>query len=175
MAPPVKNWRILWVQSFTAHMPLLTATSTFGLGRRRWSSPQQCYLHCLRTIPATDNVMSHVTWCNIKRKAQHSFNGHFCRTTWAIRYWKNDVARNDGVLGRQWLYCQSLYVLHALSKKCFRLTSKTVSICGKDCMTVGHLGSDQQVTRQQTGNNECRTTMQRHTPTWHNCQLLSMT
>ena len=30
-------------------MPLLTATSAFGLGRRRWSSPQQCYLHCLRT------------------------------------------------------------------------------------------------------------------------------
>jgi len=38
------------VQSFTAHMPLLTATSAFRLGRRRWSSPQQCYLHCLRTI-----------------------------------------------------------------------------------------------------------------------------
>jgi len=28
-------------QSFTARMPLLMATSTFGLGRRRWSSPQQ--------------------------------------------------------------------------------------------------------------------------------------
>jgi len=27
------------VQSFTARMPLLTATSAFGLGRRRWSSP----------------------------------------------------------------------------------------------------------------------------------------
>ena len=26
------------------------ATSTFGLGRRRWSSPQQCYLHCLCTL-----------------------------------------------------------------------------------------------------------------------------
>jgi len=38
------------VQSFTAHMPLLTATSAFELGRRCWSSPQQCYLHCLRTI-----------------------------------------------------------------------------------------------------------------------------
>ena len=35
------------MQSFTAHMPLLTATSTFGLVRIRWSSPQQCYLHCL--------------------------------------------------------------------------------------------------------------------------------
>jgi len=48
-APPVKNWRILLVQSFTACMPLLTATSTFRLGRRHWSSPQQCYLHCLYT------------------------------------------------------------------------------------------------------------------------------
>ena len=38
------------VQSFTAHMPLLAATSAFALGRRRWSSPQQCYLHCLRTL-----------------------------------------------------------------------------------------------------------------------------
>ena len=37
------------VQSFTARMPLLTATSAFGLGRRHWSSPQQCYIHCLRT------------------------------------------------------------------------------------------------------------------------------
>jgi len=40
-APSVKNWRILLVQSFTGRMPLLMATSAFGLGRRRWSSPQQ--------------------------------------------------------------------------------------------------------------------------------------
>ena len=39
------------MQSFTACMPLLTATSTFGLGRRRWSSPQQCCVRCLRTSP----------------------------------------------------------------------------------------------------------------------------
>ena len=32
----------LLLQSFT--MPLLMATSTFGLGRRCWSSPQQCLL-----------------------------------------------------------------------------------------------------------------------------------
>jgi len=38
------------VQSFTAHMALLTATSAFGLGTRCWSSPQQCYLHCLCTF-----------------------------------------------------------------------------------------------------------------------------
>jgi len=29
-------------------LPLPRATSAFGLGRRRWSSPQQCCLHCLR-------------------------------------------------------------------------------------------------------------------------------
>jgi len=40
---------ILLVPSFTARMPLLTATSAFGLGRRRWSSPQQRYLHLSRT------------------------------------------------------------------------------------------------------------------------------
>jgi len=33
-APPVKNWRILLEQSLAAHVPLLTATSAFGLGRR---------------------------------------------------------------------------------------------------------------------------------------------
>ena len=42
--------QILLVQRFTACMPLLTATSAFGLGRRRWSSHQQCYLHCLHTL-----------------------------------------------------------------------------------------------------------------------------
>jgi len=48
-APPVKNYTILLVQSYCL-MPLLTATSAFGLQRIRWSSPQQCYLHCLRTL-----------------------------------------------------------------------------------------------------------------------------
>jgi len=31
---PVKNWRILLEQSFTARTPLLTAASAFCLGRR---------------------------------------------------------------------------------------------------------------------------------------------
>ena len=30
-------------------MPLQMVTSAFRLWRRRWSSPQQCYVHCLRT------------------------------------------------------------------------------------------------------------------------------
>jgi len=38
------------MQSFTARMPLLTATIAFGLGRRHWSSPQRCYVHCLGTL-----------------------------------------------------------------------------------------------------------------------------
>jgi len=50
LAARVKNWIILLVQSFTAHMPLLTAASAFGLGRRHWSSPQQSYLCCLCTL-----------------------------------------------------------------------------------------------------------------------------
>ena len=43
LTPPVKNWTILLVQSFTAHMLLLTASSAYALGKRC------CYLHCLRT------------------------------------------------------------------------------------------------------------------------------
>ena len=54
------------MQSVTAHMPLLTATSTFGLGRRRWSSPQQCYLYCLRTVPSLMKVVYYyVKFCEI--------------------------------------------------------------------------------------------------------------
>jgi len=49
-APPFKNLKILLVQSFTARTSLLTPSSAFRLGKRRWSSYQQCYLglHCLR-------------------------------------------------------------------------------------------------------------------------------
>jgi len=39
-----------WEQIFTACMPLLMATSTFGLERRSWSSPQWCYLHRLHPM-----------------------------------------------------------------------------------------------------------------------------
>jgi len=34
----------------TDSVKVLKATSTFRLGRRRWSSPQRCYLHQLRTM-----------------------------------------------------------------------------------------------------------------------------
>ena len=44
------------VQSFTARMPLLTATSAFGLGRRCWSSPQPCYLRWLLLFSPAVNV-----------------------------------------------------------------------------------------------------------------------
>ena len=62
----VKNWRILSVQSFTARMRLLAATSTFGLGKGRWSSPQQCYLHCLDTVNSTNSWMKSVSYSAIK-------------------------------------------------------------------------------------------------------------
>ena len=35
----------------TNSVKALKAASTFGLGRRRWSSPQKCYVHCLHTCP----------------------------------------------------------------------------------------------------------------------------
>jgi len=38
---------------FTAHMPLLSATSTFKLGTKHYSSLQRCYLHCLCTSSPT--------------------------------------------------------------------------------------------------------------------------
>jgi len=44
LAGTPKNWTISLKQSFTAHMPLMTATTAFRLGRRRQSPPQWCYL-----------------------------------------------------------------------------------------------------------------------------------
>jgi len=45
---PVKNWRILLEQSFTAHMPLLTATIAFRLGRTMAlpTPSQYCMARC---------------------------------------------------------------------------------------------------------------------------------
>ena len=66
------------MQSFTARMPLLTANSTSGLGRRRWSGPQQCYLHCLCTINKLAQIhleiitkcSEHVMGLTLKAKVQ---------------------------------------------------------------------------------------------------------
>ena len=46
------------MQSFTAHMPLLMATSAFELQRKCWSSPQQCYLYCLCMLPPANVEMN---------------------------------------------------------------------------------------------------------------------
>ena len=56
--PEHKNWRISLVQSFTAHKPLLMATSAFVFERYRWSSPQQCYLHCIYNCHCTVLMLS---------------------------------------------------------------------------------------------------------------------
>ena len=59
--------RILAVQSFTGRMSLLTATSAFGLGRRRRSSAQQCHLHCqqchLHCLGSTNQQMRYHNAC----------------------------------------------------------------------------------------------------------------
>jgi len=61
------------VQSRTARMPLLMATKAFGLGRRRWSSPQQFYLHCVldKARNRTKSANVHVA----TRQVTHSLMG----------------------------------------------------------------------------------------------------
>ena len=72
----------LLVQNFTTHMPLLAATSAFGLGRRHWSSPQQCYLQCLHTFCAQpsnhrncNTIWSRLLCCNFQ-KDNEQFSTH---------------------------------------------------------------------------------------------------
>ena len=71
----ISQYLLLLVFSFASRMPLLTATSAFRLGRRRWSSPQQCYLFCL---------------CSLYRRLSHThpFNGPLSGTTRVSRYQK---------------------------------------------------------------------------------------
>jgi len=45
-----------------AHILLLTAPSTFGLGKRCWSAPQQCYPHCLPTVALIKKLEHYSTW-----------------------------------------------------------------------------------------------------------------
>jgi len=75
-AHPVKNWTILLVQRFTARMPLLMATSEFGLGRRCWSSPQQCYLHYLHTLHTWNQINASCGGQPAKATCFSSFHTH---------------------------------------------------------------------------------------------------
>jgi len=52
-------------QSFTACMPLLTATNAFILCRKCQSSTQSCYLQCLHTTLPSPNIQH-------KTHARHS-------------------------------------------------------------------------------------------------------
>ena len=70
----LRTGEVLLVQSFTARMPSLTENRAFGLGRRRWSSPQQCYLHCLRT-----SVSYLISMCSIKWMMYLIFISKFCQ------------------------------------------------------------------------------------------------
>ena len=75
-------------------MPLLKANSAFGLGRRCWSSPQQCYLRSLCTSPAwrkcryyhttscciwNHAIFAMVTWSYLQNKTKNWVTG-YCRT-----------------------------------------------------------------------------------------------
>jgi len=70
------NCRILFVQSFTSCIPLLTATSTFALARRCFDYPQQCYLLCLRTFYLHIYIDKHIFTCTrIYQSSSHATSG----------------------------------------------------------------------------------------------------
>jgi len=103
------------VQSFTAYMPLVIATSIFRLGRRRWSSLPQCYLHSIHTILLLLLLLL-------------LFNGLFSRTTWVSQYQKGKTsldlneARDYGVLGCSgvsWTMCKQS------APRCRQITTPT--------------------------------------------------
>ena len=52
-------------------MPLLTANSAFGSGRRRRSYPQRCYLHRLRTLSDYHNTTQIKTQLNLLPNPQN--------------------------------------------------------------------------------------------------------
>jgi len=47
LVSPVKNWRILLEQSFTAYLPFLRTACAYGLGKRCWSSAPHLHTMCL--------------------------------------------------------------------------------------------------------------------------------
>ena len=52
-------------------VPVLTATSAFGSERRRWSSPQQHYLHCLSTSRL--HTLLHTCTLSVTASYSHTF------------------------------------------------------------------------------------------------------
>ena len=84
--------RILSVQSFTAHMPLLTTTSAFGLGRRCWSSPQQCYLRSLCTsISSKHTEFILFAFSALTLLVGHQEEHPACKK-WAMRCWCGNLS-----------------------------------------------------------------------------------
>jgi len=59
--------------STTVLQPSCRSPSAFGLERRRWSSPQHCYLHCL-----------HTTHRKIKLQTHTHTQSHTCVFSWPI-------------------------------------------------------------------------------------------
>jgi len=81
-------------------MPLLTATSTFGLGTSLWSFPQQCYLHRLcasarcKRKPAvsckTACMCVHIVVSDVI--LSYAPYSHHCSD---VAYWRRGMARTD--------------------------------------------------------------------------------
>ena len=85
-------------------MPLLMATSAFEIGRRCWTSPQQCYLDCLRTLQLCQTKAYRSTnskrycylmaeWSEMMKLHTHThpFNGPLSGTTRVSRYQKGET------------------------------------------------------------------------------------
>ena len=56
---------LVWVE-FNAPPNTIYVISEAGLGRRCWSSPQQCYLHCLRTSVRQIKLTQVSFWAHVK-------------------------------------------------------------------------------------------------------------
>ena len=101
---PTTVWRPLhWSTCVRQHLQLRTGgfcscTSAFGLGRRCWSSPQQCYLHRLRAWSATS--------CRLQAKI----------TQWHYSMWSRVYASVGRLFVRLSVWCLSVSAW-ALSSK----------------------------------------------------------
>jgi len=98
-----KNWRILFVQSFTVSMPLLTTTNAFGSGRRRLSS-QQCYLHCLHTSynHSYENELKALGY--VMRLFKADWNKFFWnKSGFEMNEWRKAENSRPSVLNSEWV------------------------------------------------------------------------